>query len=86
MPSALRADLLRRVRRYLIHSNRYEPLYAINCGIYRALGRIVKDVYARLPGVQAIYMAHGQAIGELYPGLSDFDVAIVFDASRAAEL
>lgn len=86
MPSALRADLLRRLRRYLIGSNRYQPLYTINCGIYRVLGRIVKNAYARLPGVKAVYLAHGQAIGELYPGLSDFDVAIVYDASRAAEL
>ena len=40
---------------------------------------------ASVPGVRAVYLCHSLAMGECYPGLSDFDIAIVFDGRNPPE-
>lgn len=81
----IRKDIIRGFRNYLIQSNRYAPLYIVNCQIYRLLEYFIKRLYSSVPGVKSIYLAHGLALGELYPGLSDFDLVIIFEASQSQE-
>ncbi|HWP93462.1 MAG TPA: hypothetical protein VNN20_14815 [Thermodesulfobacteriota bacterium] len=78
----LKRDILRKCRNYLIQGNSYAPMYFVNCQIYRLLEYLMKKRYSSLPGVTSIYLAHGQAVGEIYPGLSDFDLAIVFETLK----
>ena len=78
----LKKDILKGCRYYLVKSNRFTPLYTVNCQVYRLLEQGIKQCYAVLPGVCSIYVAHGLALGEVYPGLSDFDLSIVFDSSE----
>jgi|GEM_PF-6976179 len=82
---SIKRDILRGFRSYLIQSNRYAPLYVANCQIYRLLEYFIKRFYSLVPGVKSIYLAHGLALGELYPGLSDFDLAIIFESSQSQE-
>jgi hypothetical protein len=81
----IRKDILRGFRNYLIRSNRYVPLYLVNCQTYRLLEYFIRKLYSSVPGVKSIYLAHGLALGELYPGLSDFDLVIIFESSRSQE-
>lgn len=84
MPSSfmnLKRDLLRTFRTYLVRSNRYAPLFFINCQLYRGIEKFIKFSYSSIPEVNSIYLAHGSALGEVYPGLSDFDISIVFESS-----
>ena len=40
---------------------------------------VIRAQLGNIEGVRAIYLCHGLAAGECYPGLSDFDLAVVFD-------
>jgi len=66
----------------MVKSNRYDSLYSINCQAYRFLEYFIKKRYSAIPEITSIYIAHGLALGELYPGLSDFDIAIIFETSE----
>ena len=85
MPLTLKSakkKLLKSSRTYFIKSNRFYPLYFINCRIYETLGYVIKKYYSTLPQISSIYLAHGLSVGELYPGLSDFDLAIIYKSSN----
>jgi hypothetical protein len=71
------ADL---ARRYLVESNRYRALHALNVRGYAAVERLLGPRIGRIPGVRAVYLAHGLALGECFPGFTDFDLVVVFDA------
>ncbi|HSE83414.1 MAG TPA: hypothetical protein VLB01_02560 [Thermodesulfobacteriota bacterium] len=49
------------------------------------LEHIIRKRYAALPEITSIYLAHGLALGEVYPGLSDFDLGIIFETSENRE-
>ena len=68
-------------QRYLVESNRLAPLFHLNCAVYGVMERIINSQLSRVPGVVSIYLIHSAAVGELFPGLSDFDVRVVFDRS-----
>jgi Nucleotidyltransferase domain. len=46
---------------------------------------VIRERLRDIEGVRAIYLCHGLAAGELYPGLSDFDLAVVFDDPNPIE-
>jgi hypothetical protein len=71
--------LVQHAKTYLVRSSRYTPLRFINTRIYDAMELIIRSTLADVAGVKAIYLCHGLANGEIYPGLSDFDLAVVFD-------
>jgi hypothetical protein len=81
----LKQDLLRSCRNYLVKSNRFAPMFHLNCSIYRLVEYFIKKRLSSVPGVISVYMMHGLALGELYPGLSDFDIAIIFETSNVRE-
>jgi hypothetical protein len=45
---------------------------------------IIRQRFGSVRGVRAVYLCHSLAAGECYPGLSDFDLAIVFDDPEPA--
>jgi len=71
------ADL---AKRYLVGSSRYPALFALNVRGYATIERLLGPHLGKIPGVCAVYLAHGLPLGECFPGLSDFDVVVVFDA------
>lgn len=71
--------IVQRGKYYLVRSSRYAPLLFVNKRIYAAMELVIRSALGTVPGVRAIYLCHSLAQGECYPGLSDFDLAIVFD-------
>ncbi len=78
---SIKRKLLRTLRAYFIKSNKFSILYFINCQIYKTIGYLIKKYYSGIPGVTSIYLVHGLTLDELYPGLSDFDLAIVYKST-----
>lgn len=71
------ADL---VKRCLVAGNRFPALFALNVRGYTIVERLLGPRIGRIPGVRAVYLAHGLPLGECFPGLTDFDLVVVFDA------
>jgi hypothetical protein len=46
------------------------------------LEQIVRVRFCSLKGVVSAYLVHGRATGELFPGLSDFDLILIFCPSK----
>ncbi len=59
-------------------SGRYRSFDSINMRIYRVMETIIRNRISHVRGVRAVYLCRGLAIGECYPGLSDFNVTVVF--------
>ena len=66
-------------RNFLVRSSRYTPLLFINRRIYDGMELVIRSMLGSVDGVRAVYLCHGLANGECYPGLSDFDLAVVFE-------
>ena len=75
----LQHKIVQRGKEYLVRTSRHAPLHYINSRIYDAMQLVIRTRLAGVRGVRAIYLCHGLAAGECYPGLSDFDLAVVFD-------
>jgi predicted nucleotidyltransferase len=71
--------IVQRGKNYLVRSSRYAPLFFINKRVYDAMELVIRSTLGNVSGVRAIYLCHGLANGEIYPGLSDFDLAVVFE-------
>ena len=71
--------IVEHARNYLVRSSRYAPLLFINKRIYDGMELVIRSTLGGIHGVRAVYLCHGLANGECYPGLSDFDLAVVFD-------
>jgi hypothetical protein len=66
-------------KRLLVRTNRHDGLRPLGVGAYGAMRLILTRQLGSLSGVRAVYLCHSLALGECYPGLSDFDIAVVFD-------
>jgi hypothetical protein len=66
-------------KNYLVRSSRYTPLLFINKRLYDGMELVISSMLGSVEGVRAVYLCHGLANGECYPGLSDFDLAVVFE-------
>ncbi len=71
--------IVQRGKNYLVRSSRYAPLLFVNKRIYDAMELVIRSTLGKVQGVRAVYLCHSLAQGECYPGLSDFDLAVVFD-------
>ncbi|HEX6575363.1 MAG TPA: nucleotidyltransferase domain-containing protein, partial [Gemmatimonadaceae bacterium] len=71
--------IVKHAKNYLVRSSRYAPLLSLNKRVYDAMELVIRSTLGSVPGVKAVYLCHGIANGEIYPGLSDFDLAVVFD-------
>lgn len=81
-PAKAKRKIVKACQRYLVESNRLVPLYYVNRAAYGVMERIICNRLSRVQGVVSIYLSHGLAVGELYPGLSDFDLVVIFDESK----
>ena len=66
-------------RNFLVRSSRFTPLLFVNKRIYDGMELVIRSMLGSVDGVRAVYLCHGLANGECYPGLSDFDLAVVFE-------
>lgn len=79
LPLNFQREIVARSKDYLVRSSRFAPLMFVNSQLYRVMETIIRERIRRVPGVRAVYLCHGLATGECYPGLSDFDITVVFD-------
>lgn len=85
IPPRLQRRIVDNAKHYLVRSSRHDPLRYINGRIYDAMELVIRTRLGSVQGVRAIYLCHGLASGECYPGLSDFDLAVVFDDPDPAQ-
>jgi len=77
----LQRKFIEGVRLLLVRGNRFGLFKFTGMRVYDLMRIIIKKRFALVPGVRAVYLCHGLAVGECYPGLSDFDIRIVFESS-----
>jgi hypothetical protein len=70
------------LRDAFVFANRHAPLRFAGKRSYDVMKLAIRKRIAAVPGVRAVYMCHGLALGECFPGLSDFDIAVVFDGKN----
>ena len=75
----LRKAVVDHSKRLLVETNRSDRLKFAGDRAYDAMRIVLTERFASIRGVRAVYLCHSLAMGECYPGLSDFDVAVVFD-------
>ncbi len=75
----LRRSFVEKCKRALVEANRASWSRFAGERAYDAMRLVITGQIARVPGVKAVYLCHSLAMGECYPGLSDFDIAVVFD-------
>ena len=75
----LRRRIVEQGKSLLVQTNRSRPLRFAGERAYDAMRLVIRQRFASTPGVRAVYLCHSLAAGECYPGLSDFDIAVVFD-------
>ena len=78
-PTRLRRRFVERCKRALVEANRSASLRFAGERAYDAMRLVITQRLASVHGVRSVYLCHSLAMGECYPGLSDFDMAIVFD-------
>ena len=79
IPVKLQRKLVENFKALLILGSRFRPLRSTGMYVYEVMQFIIRKRFASVPGVRAVYVCHSLAAGECYPGLSDFDITIVFD-------
>jgi hypothetical protein len=71
--------LARGMRDVLVRTSRHPAPHAAWTLAYRLAARPLGALIAGVPGVRAVYLTHGLALGECHPGLSDYDLVVVFE-------
>ena len=67
-------------RDVMVRSSRHPAFFAAWAFAYRMAERPLGAWFAGVPGVRAVYLTHGLALGECHPGLSDYDIVVVFES------
>jgi len=80
LPVKMQRKLVERSKYSLVLSNRIRPLKYAGVRVYDLMRFVIQKRFASVPGVRSVYLCHSLVAGECYPGLSDFDIAIVFDS------
>lgn len=79
LPPKLQRSIVARAKQALVASNRTPPLRYLGKRAYDVMEIVIRRRFGSTEGVRAVYLCHSLAAGECYPGLSDFDLAVVFD-------
>jgi len=79
LPVKAQRKLVRKIKELLVLSNRSWLPGLCARGAYDFMRLVIVRRLATVRGVRAVYLCHGLAAGECYPGLSDFDLVVVFD-------
>ncbi len=80
LPAKMQRELVRRGKELLVKSNRSGAFRFLGKRAYDAMLLVIRQRLGSVAGVRAVYLCHSLAAGECYPGLSDFDLAIVFES------
>lgn len=80
LPLKMQRKLVERSKAFLVLSNRVRPLRFAGTLAYDLMRLVIRERFASVLGVRAVYLCHGLTAGQCYPGLSDFDLVIVFDS------
>jgi len=67
------------LRDVVVRTSRHPAPYAAWALAYRWAERPLGAWFGSVPGVRAVYLSHGLALGECHPGLSDYDLVVVFE-------
>ena len=79
LPQKLQRSIVAGTKHALVATNRSTPLRFLGKRAYDAMELVIRQRFGCVKGVRAVYLCHSLAAGECYPGLSDFDLAVVFD-------
>lgn len=79
LPPKLQRSIVAGAKHALVATNRSIPLRFLGKRAYDAMELVIRQRFGSVEGVRAVYLCHSLAAGECYPGLSDFDLALVFD-------
>ncbi|HEX5577311.1 MAG TPA: nucleotidyltransferase domain-containing protein, partial [Gemmatimonadaceae bacterium] len=79
LPPKLQRAIVAGTKHALVATNRSTPLRFFGKRAYDAMELVIRQRFGSVEGVRAVYLCHSLAAGECYPGLSDFDLAVVFD-------
>src|SRR5436305_1116430 len=71
--------IVARSKELLVMSNRNRASRFLGMRAYDAMQLVIRRRVGAVDGVRALYLCHSLAQGECYPGLSDFDLAVVFE-------
>ncbi|MGK2962273.1 MAG: hypothetical protein ACSLFK_09015 [Gemmatimonadaceae bacterium] len=78
LPPKLQRSIAAGTKNALVATNRSTPLRFFGKRAYDAMELVIRLRFGSVKGVRAVYLCHSLPAGECYPGLSDFDLAIVF--------
>lgn len=78
LPTHFQRALVARSQQLLIASNRHPLSRWAGLQAYEAMRVVITARFRRVEGVRALYLCRSLAAGECYPGLSDFDLVVVF--------
>ncbi len=81
VPDKLRRKLVERSKALLVGTNRNAGLRFAGERVYDGMLAVIRQRFGSIEGVRAVYLCHSLAAGECYPGLSDFDIVVVFEDS-----
>ena len=79
LPPKLQRSIVAGTKHALVATNRSAPLRFFGKRAYDAMELVIRQRFGSVEGVRAVYLCHSLAAGECYPGLSDFDLAVVFE-------
>ncbi len=82
IPVGLQRSLVAEARDLLIFSSRWSLTRFAGQRIYDLMLIIIRQRLFPVRGVRALYLCHSMAADECYPGLSDFDLVVVFDVAN----
>jgi hypothetical protein len=85
LPVKFQRALVHKSKGLLVLSNRSQVLRFAGKRVYDLMQQLIKSRFASVRGVRAVYLCHSLAAGECYPGLSDFDLVVVFDSPDPLE-
>ena len=85
VPVRMRRLLVEGGKELLVRSNRNAPMRFAGRRAYDVMQAVIRQRFGSVRGVKAVYLCHSLALGECYPGLSDFDLAVVFDDPEPLE-
>jgi hypothetical protein len=85
IPVGLQRSLVARAKDLLVLSSRWSLPRFAGQRIYDLMLMITRQRLCSLAGVRSLYLCHSMAADECYPGLSDFDLVVVFDSDDVSD-
>lgn len=85
IPAGLQRNLVAKAKDLLVISSRWSLSRFAGQRIYGLMLMIIRQRLFSVEGVRTLYLCHSMAADECYPGLSDFDLVVVFEADDISD-